>query len=105
MSNALRLSNIQVSLFLNDATVGPQASHSWLLNNARPPLGGNLYNPTDQPITIVIPPKSRAYLPGLFANTKYANVKATINKAKTLATFACPIGGTTPVFNSGKPQT
>ena len=95
MSN-VRIDNVQVSTFLQDRP----GNHSFIENQSRPCLGTNLYNPTDQDITIVIPAKSRAYLQGQFANSKYGNVEAKIT-AKHV-TFKCPIGGTVPMFNSGK---
>ena len=93
-----RITNVMVSMFLNDR----DNNHSFIANQSRPPLSVNLYNPGDTPITIVIQPKERAYLPGMFANEKFAHVKTTVNKDKTFVTFKLPVGGNTPVFNSGK---
>jgi len=93
---ATRIENLQVSLFLNDRP----GNHSYIQNQSRPMLSGSLYNPSDADITIVIPAKGRTYLPGLFDNSKYANVETKLTK--TAVTVKLPIGGTTPVFNSGK---
>jgi len=93
---ATRIDNVQVSAFLQDRA----GNHSYLANQHRPMLGVNLYNPADQDITITIKAKDRVYLPGLFANEKYAHVEAKITK--THVTVKLPIGGNTPVFNSGK---
>ena len=93
---ATRIDNVQVSAFLQDRA----GNHSYLANQHRPVLGINVYNPSDQPITITIAPKDRVYLPGLFANEKYANVGMNITKTHVVAKM--PIGGNTPVFNSGK---
>ena len=98
MANQRMNANLRVSLFLQDKP----GSHSCIEDNKRPQLGGNLYNPTDAPITITIEPKSRAYIPNLFANTKYAHCEAKFTK--THVTFKCPIGGTTPMFNSAAPR-
>ena len=96
--SALRLDNLMVSLFLQDRA----GNHSYVLNQSRPMLSGSLYNPSDEDITIVIPAKSRAYLPGLFANEKYAHVETKLT-AK-FVTAKMPIGGNVPMFNSGKPK-
>ncbi len=93
---AVRLDNVQVSVFLQDRP----GTHSFIENQSRPVLAANLYNPSDQDITIVIPAKSRAYLNGVFANTKYAGVDVKVT-AKHV-TVKMPIGGNTPMFNSGK---
>jgi hypothetical protein len=96
MSAAQRLDNVLVSLFLQDRP----GSHSFIDNQSRPVLSGSIYNPSDSDITIVIPAKSRAYLPGLFANAKFADVKTKVTQKHV--TIQLPIGGTVPVFNSGK---
>ena len=93
-----RIDNLMISLFLQDRP----GSHSYLANQHRPVLSGSLYNPSDADITITIPAKSRAYLPGLFANEKFAHVETKIT-AKHV-TVKMPIGGNTPMFNSGKPK-
>jgi len=97
----IRDTKLIVSLFVNDALPGTKAAnHSWLVNQSRPPLSGNLYNPTDSDITITIPAKSRSYLPGIFANAKFAHVEAKLSAKKDKATFVVPLGGTNPAFNS-----
>ncbi len=93
---ALRLDNVQVSLFLQDRP----GTHSFIDNQSRPVLAANLYNPSDHDIVITIPAKSRAYLPGLFANAKYAAVETKVTQKHV--TVKMPIGGNTPMFNSGK---
>jgi hypothetical protein len=97
-NNNVRIENLQVSTFLQDRP----GSHDWTANQSRPCLGTNLYNGTDEAITITIPAKSRAYLPGQFDNSKYGGVEAKLTK--THATFKIPIGKSTPAFNSGKPK-
>lgn len=93
---AVRVDNVQVSAFLQDRA----GNHSFIDNPQRPILGVNLFNPSSSDITITIKANDRVYLPGLFANEKYANVETKIGK--THVTVKLPIGGNTPVFNSGK---
>lgn len=96
---ATRLDMLAVSTFLQDRP----GNHSFIDNQSRPVLGTNLYNPSDADITIVIPAKSRVYLPGQFANTKFANCKVKVTDK--FVTIQMPIGGNTPMFNSGKVKT
>lgn len=96
---ALRIDNVKVSAWLQDRP----GNHSFVENQDRPVLGVNLYNPSDQAITITIPPKTAAYLPGLFANSKYAKVQTKLTEK--YVTVRLPIGAGSPVFNSGKPKT
>lgn len=93
---ATRIENVLVSAFLQDRP----GAHSFIENQSRPVLGINIYNPSDAPITITIPAKERVYLNSLFPNAKFGNVKTTVSK--THVTVKMPIGGTVPMFNSGK---
>jgi len=89
---------VQVSAFLQDRP----GSHSFIESQTRPMLNINIYNPSDEPLTITIPAKEGLYLPGLFANQKYANVEFKV--LKTHVAVKLPIGSGMPVFNSGKAE-
>lgn len=93
---ATRINNIKVSTWLNDRP----GNHSCIENHDRPPLGTNLYNPTDVEITITIPAKSTVYLPGQFVNSKYAGTK--IKFTEKHVTVQMPINAGSPQFQSAK---
>lgn len=94
----IRLNNLKCSAWLQDRP----GNHSFLQNNDRPMLGVNLYNNTDQPITITIPPKTAAYCLGMFANEKYAGTQYKVSKDHV--TVKLPLNAGAPVFNSATPK-
>jgi hypothetical protein len=97
MSNFIRIESLSVSVFFNTRP----GSHSWIESQSRPIASPSLYNPTDRDITITIPAKTTAYLPGMFVQDKYgANASATLEDG--VISLMQPIDDTLPVLKSGK---
>lgn len=100
MSKYVRIENLPIVVSSFFAT--KPGAHSFVDNQHRPALSTSIYNTSDEDITITIPAKSAAYLPGQFEQDKYGNVSHKIT-AKTIS-FSQPIGETNPAFKSAKPR-
>ena len=96
MSKFIRIESLSVSVFFNTRP----GSHSWIESQARPIASPSLYNPTDRDITVTIPAKTTAYLPGMFLQDKYGQASASVQD--DVITLSQPIDATQPVLKSGK---
>ena len=87
---------ISISSFFNTKP----GSHSFVESNSRPVISTSIYNPTDAAITITIPAKTVAYLPGQFLQDRYGQASAKVT-TKAIS-VSQPLGLSQPFAKSGK---
>jgi hypothetical protein len=94
----MRLKGVPFTASVHFAT--KPGAHCWLTNKAVPIASPSLYNHSDSPYILTLPPKVTIYLPGLFLQDKYGDATATVTD-DTICLMQ-PITQTQPVLKSAK---
>jgi hypothetical protein len=98
MSQFMRLKGVPFTTSVHFAT--KSGTHCWLTNQSVPIASPSLYNHSDSPYILTLPPKVTVYLPGLFLQDKYGDASAKVEN--DIICLMQPITQTQPVLKSAK---